>query len=124
VVATASAAQETMNFASLDGHTDLFAHLNRPAGDAPRSAVVLMHGCSGLLDKNGRILGLYRAWMRALAVQGYVTLTVDSTTSRGFGQSCTAGPDRTRCGVTGRRMPTQPCNICRRSRSCAPTGSP
>jgi len=92
-LATASAAQETVNFASLDGHTDLIAHLNRPAGDAPRPAVVLLHGCSGLLDKNGRILGLYRAWMRALAVQGYVTLTVDSTTSRGFGQTCVRGPD-------------------------------
>ena len=92
-LATAAAAQETVNFASLDGHTDRIAHLNRPAGDAPRPAVVLLHGCSGLLDKNGRILGLYRAWMRALAVQGYVTLTVDSTTSRGFGQTCVRGPD-------------------------------
>jgi dienelactone hydrolase len=92
-LATASAAQEAVNFASLDGHTNLIAHLSRPAGDAPRPAVVLMHGCSGLLDKNGRILGLYRAWARALAVQGYVTLTVDSTTSRGFGQTCSVGPD-------------------------------
>jgi dienelactone hydrolase len=93
-LATASAAQETVNFASLDGHTHLVAQLNRPAGDTPRPAVVLMHGCSGLLDKKGRILGLYRAWMRALVVQGYVTLTVDSTTSRGFGQTCSVGPDR------------------------------
>src|SRR4051812_32920340 len=93
-LATASAAQETVNFASLDGHTHLIAHLNRLAGDVPRPAVVLMHGCSGLLDRKGRIFGLYRAWMRALVVQGYVTLTVDSTTSRGFGQTCSAGPDR------------------------------
>ena len=92
-VAAASTAQQTVTLPSLDGHTDLIAHLDRPAGAMPRPAVVLMHGCSGLLDKNGRILGLYRAWMRALVVQGYVTLTVDSTTSRGFGQTCSVGPD-------------------------------
>ena len=33
--------------------------------------------------------------MRALAVQGYVVLTVDSASSRGLGQTCSAGPDRT-----------------------------
>ena len=32
--------------------------------------------------------------MRALVVQGYVVLAVDSATSRGFGQTCSAGPDR------------------------------
>jgi dienelactone hydrolase len=92
-LATAAAAQQTVNFASLDGKTSLTAHLSRPAGDAPRPAVVLMHGCSGLLDSRGRILGLYKAWARALVVQGYVTLTVDSTTSRGFGQTCSWGPN-------------------------------
>ena len=53
-----------------------------------------MHGCSGLLDGKGRIIGLYRAWMRALVVQGYIVLAVDSATSRGFGQTCSASPDR------------------------------
>jgi dienelactone hydrolase len=93
LVATAAFAQTTVNFPSLDGTTNLIAHLGRPEGDAPRPAVVLMHGCSGLLDKKGRIFGLYRAWMRALVVQGYVTLTVDSATSRGFGQTCSRGSD-------------------------------
>jgi dienelactone hydrolase len=93
-IATVAAAQQTVNFVSLDGTTNLTAHLSRPAGDAPRPALVLMHGCSGLLNKNGRILPIYRAWMRALAVQGYVVLTVDSASSRGLGQTCTAGPER------------------------------
>jgi dienelactone hydrolase len=92
--ATAAPAQTVVNFISLDGATKLTAHLGRPEGDAPRPAVVLMHGCSGLLDGKGRILGLYRAWARALVVQGYVTLTVDSASSRGFGQTCSATPDR------------------------------
>ncbi|CAN7675918.1 dienelactone hydrolase family protein [Bradyrhizobium sp. LjRoot220] len=91
--ATAASAQTAVNFNSLDGTTKLTAHLSRPEGDLPRPAVVLMHGCSGLLDGKGRILGLYRAWQRALVVQGYVTLTVDSTASRGLGQTCTWGPD-------------------------------
>jgi dienelactone hydrolase len=93
VAATAAPAQTVVNFNSLDGKIELVAHLSRPEGDAPRPAVVLMHGCSGLLDSKGRILGLYRAWARALVVQGYVTLTVDSTTSRGFAQTCSWGPD-------------------------------
>jgi dienelactone hydrolase len=91
--ATAAVAQTTVNFSSLDGTTNLTAYLGRPEGDAPRPAVVLMHGCSGLLDSRGRILGLYRAWARALVVQGYVTLSVDSTTPRGFGQTCSRGPN-------------------------------
>lgn len=93
-VATVAGAQETVNFASLDGKTNLTAHLSRPEGDAPRPALVLMHGCSGLLNARGQILPIYRAWMRALVVQGYAVLTVDSASSRGFGQTCSPSPDR------------------------------
>lgn len=106
-VATAAAAQEpipdsgpdkraleTVHFASLDGRTNLTAYLGRHAGDAPRPAVVLMHGCSGLLNDKGRIFPLYRAWMRALFARGYDVLTVDSAASRGFGQTCSAGENR------------------------------
>ena len=65
-LARGAAAQETMQFMSLDGHTNLIAHLSRPAGEAPRPALVLMHGCSGLLNSSGRMLPIYRAWLRAL----------------------------------------------------------
>jgi dienelactone hydrolase len=93
-VAAAASAQQNVNFTSLDGATNLTAHLSRPEGDAPRPALVLMHGCSGLLNAKGRILPIYQAWMRALEVQGYVVLAVNSATPRGFGQTCTPGPDR------------------------------
>src|SRR6202158_411934 len=93
-VATVAGAQETGNFASLDDKTNLTAHLSRPEGDAPRPALVLMHGCSGLLNAKGQILPIYRAWMRALVVQGYAVLTVASASSRGFGQTCSPSPDR------------------------------
>src|ERR1700684_3536366 len=92
--ATAATAQQAVNFTSLDGTTNLTAHLSRPEGDAPRPALVMMHGCSGLLDGKGRIFAIYRAWARAVVVQGYVALVVDSATPRGFGQTCSAGPDR------------------------------
>jgi dienelactone hydrolase len=95
VAATAAAAQQSVNFPSLDGKTNLTAYLSRPEGDAPRPALVVMHGCSGLVTSKGRIFGLYRAWMRALVVQGYSVLAVDSATSRGFGQTCSAGEART-----------------------------
>jgi dienelactone hydrolase len=87
-------ALETVHFASLDGKTNLTAYLGRHPGDAPRPAVVLMHGCSGLLNPKGAIFPIYRAWMRALFAKGYDVLTVDSAASRGFGQTCTAGTDR------------------------------
>jgi dienelactone hydrolase len=93
--AVAASAQQSVNFTSLDGATNLTAHLSRPEGDAPRPALVLMHGCSGLLNAKGRILPIYQAWMRALVVQGYVVLAVDSATPRGFGQTCSASPNRT-----------------------------
>jgi dienelactone hydrolase len=87
-------ALETVHFASLDGRTNLTAYLGRHQGNAPRPAVVLMHGCSGLLNAQGRIIALYRAWMRALFAKGYDVLTVDSAASRGFGQTCSPGPNR------------------------------
>ena len=80
---------------SLDGQTTLIAHLFRPKAkdgesyDAPRPAVVMLHGCSGLLAPSGRFFGLYRAWARTLVEKGYVVLVVDSATPRGFGQTCT-----------------------------------
>ncbi len=92
--ATATAAQEAVNFTSLDGQTSLTAYLSRPEGDAPRPALVLMHGCSGLLNAKGKLRSMYRAWTSALVVQGYAVLAVDSASPRGFGQTCSPGEER------------------------------
>ena len=97
VAATAAAAApETVHFTSLDGATNLTAFLSRPAdqGDTPRPALVLLHGCSGLVNKAGRVTAHYRSWTRALLQKGYVVLAVDSATPRGFGQTCSASPER------------------------------
>jgi dienelactone hydrolase len=90
----AAAAPEAVHFTSLDGTTSLIAYLSRPEGDAPRPAMVVLHGCSGLVNKAGRVTAHYRSWTRALLAKGYVVLTVDSASSRGFGQTCSGGPDR------------------------------
>lgn len=83
-----------VQFASLDGVTQLTAYLARPAGDQPRPAVVMLHGCSGLINPRGRFFQLYPAWLRTLTEQGYVVLVVDSATPRGFGQTCSPGQPR------------------------------
>jgi dienelactone hydrolase len=98
VVAGGAAAQETVHFSSLDGSTNLTAllyrPLNTPGADAPHPALVLLHGCAGLINKLGHITPVYRAWTRTLLAKNYVVLVVDSATSRSFGQTCSPGPDR------------------------------
>jgi dienelactone hydrolase len=90
-------ALETVHFASLDGVTNLTAYLGRHPADAPRPAVVLMHGCSGLLNPRAGSSGSIGPWTRALFAKGYDVLNIDSAGSRGFGQTCTVGPDGSRC---------------------------
>jgi dienelactone hydrolase len=96
-VTTAAMAQETVHFT--DGATNLTAYLSRPPSnlqnDTPRPAVVLLHGCSGFVSRTGRTMPLYRSWIRTLLAKGYVVLAVDSATSRGYGQTCSPGADRT-----------------------------
>jgi dienelactone hydrolase len=94
-----------VDIASLDGALTLTGYLYRPAplDAAPRPAVVLMHGCSGLINpRTGRFFALYQPWVRALNAAGYVALVVDSATSRGLGQTCSP-PD-----VAGRMWRERP----------------
>lgn len=94
---------------SLDGGPALTGYLYRPGPDgpapgappsdaapdnaAPRAAVVLMHGCSGLINpRTGRFFALYQPWVRAMTADGYVALVVDSAGSRGLGQTCSPPP--------------------------------
>jgi dienelactone hydrolase len=81
-------ADERVQFQSLDGKLTLAAFLDRPARAEPAPAVVMLHGCSGLGAAKGPF-AIYRDWRDFFADKGYVTLMVDSTASRGFGQTCT-----------------------------------
>src|SRR5580658_5978858 len=65
----AAAAQETVHFPSAEDNgadqpsTLLDGYLFRASGDGPHSAIVGLHGCSGMFGLlTGSITGLYRQW--------------------------------------------------------------
>jgi dienelactone hydrolase len=58
----------------------------RPEGPGPFPALVLLHGCHGVLPGT-------REWGRWFAARGYVALVVDSWAPRRIGDGCPPGPD-------------------------------
>lgn len=52
-------------------------------------AVVLLHGCGGLLGGDGRIGSRFVQWGDLLVEQGYVVLLVDSFSARNVSEICT-----------------------------------
>ncbi|MSQ24484.1 MAG: dienelactone hydrolase family protein [Chloroflexi bacterium] len=70
----------------------LNALLARPSGVGPFPALVLLHGCGGLLTATRALVSRYRAWAELLLADGYVVLLVDSFNSRGFREECTRSP--------------------------------
>jgi dienelactone hydrolase len=85
---------EKVQFPSLDsdgmfgGPRLIDGYLFRPAVDGPRPAVVFLHGCGGLLTRNGAIGASPLAWAKRLAKDGYVVLIVDSFSPRGITSMC------------------------------------
>ena len=66
-------------------------YLMKPEGSGPFPAVVHLHGCGGL--PRGFKLGVDKPlWSAQLAAWGYVTLVVDSFTSRGIETTCSGEP--------------------------------
>jgi dienelactone hydrolase len=61
----------------------LAGKLQKPAGDGPFPAVVLLHGCGGIQPKRDH------RWAERLSDWGYVTLQVDSFGPRGLSNVCT-----------------------------------
>jgi len=59
--------------------------LNKPDGNGPFPAVVLLHGCSGLEKGRPRI----ESWSSRLVDWGYATLQLDSFGPRNVSNSCT-----------------------------------
>jgi dienelactone hydrolase len=63
-------------------------YLSKPEGDGPFPAVVYLHGCGGLSEyARQRVAHLLTGW-------GYVSLAVDSFSTRGIKEACTRLPDR------------------------------
>ncbi|HKO69984.1 MAG TPA: dienelactone hydrolase family protein [Bradyrhizobium sp.] len=65
--------------------TTIEGYLSKPDGAGPFPAIVYLHGCSGLSSTTrARIGALLTGW-------GYVSLAVDSFTSRGIKEACHGG---------------------------------
>jgi dienelactone hydrolase len=64
------------------GPVVLSAEVALPAGPGPWPAVVLAHGCSGIVNTE-------KSWARALHSWGYATLILDSLRVRGLTEVCT-----------------------------------
>jgi dienelactone hydrolase len=62
--------------------TPLQGYLTRPLGDGPFPAIVLLHGCAGVLSNDKQ------AWPERLSSWGYVVLVVDSFSTRGIHETC------------------------------------
>jgi dienelactone hydrolase len=90
---SANAADRTdVHFPSLDAHhTMIGGALFRPDRQGPQPAVVMMHGCSGLYTRSGRMQTNLAAWFDRFAAWGYVVLAVDAFRPRGFRSMCETG---------------------------------
>ncbi|HML10499.1 MAG TPA: dienelactone hydrolase family protein, partial [Stellaceae bacterium] len=81
-----------VHFPSLDDqHTILDGYLYRTGGSGPHSAVVGLHGCSGMMTKDGGVLPIEFAWAYRLNAEGYDVLLVDSFGPRQHGEMCSIG---------------------------------
>jgi len=67
----------------------LSGYLYHPDGPGPFPAVVMLHGCSGLVTHSGKIRSNARFWAEHLRDHGYIALLVDSFTARGIDEVCT-----------------------------------
>jgi dienelactone hydrolase len=87
-------AWESIGFPSLDGPltggkpTLLRALLMKPGGAGPFPAVVALHGCNGLFNKEGGLVAREAAWAQLLTLHGYVVLFPDSFGPRGVATDC------------------------------------
>lgn len=93
VLATpATAAQPAptpVQFTSLDAaQTQLSGLLLTPETPGPHAAIIMLHGCSGMLTKSGKLKKRPTFWSRWLAAKGYVVLLADSFTNRGLQSIC------------------------------------
>lgn len=83
----ASAAEDAVVFRSLEG-TTLTARLFKPDGAGPFAAVVMLHGCSGLLTSTGALKARETDWANRFVGMGYAVLLPDSFTARGHHSIC------------------------------------
>lgn len=78
---------QAITFESGDG-AQLTGYLYKPAGNGPFNTVLMMHGCAGMLNKDGSMKARERAWLDILRGEGYAVMLADSFTDRGYGSIC------------------------------------
>lgn len=80
--------EQTVRFAG-DG-VELSGQLFTPRASVRqrRPAIVLLHGCSGMVDSRGDLAARHRDWAERFASWGFVALTVDSFGPRGIRTIC------------------------------------
>jgi dienelactone hydrolase len=83
-----AAAAEPERVRITGGSTTLAGLIYKPSGTGPFPAVVAMHGCGGLYDRNGEPDARTRDWGTRLAEQGFVVLFPDSFGPRGVSSQC------------------------------------
>ena len=87
-------AYEEIHFPSLDlsqsnnAPVVLTGFLFRPATSEPRPAVVMLHGCGGVVRRDGTLHVRDSEFANLLVKAGYVVLVVDSFTPRGVRNMC------------------------------------
>jgi dienelactone hydrolase len=75
--------------ADTSASTALVGHWFAAEGSARRPAVVLLHGCGGPYDKQGRVSQRLRDYAALLNAEGWHALVLDSWSSRGVRELCT-----------------------------------
>ncbi len=80
---------KTVRFTSADVQkTPLSGLLLKPEGNHPFSAVIMLHGCSGMLTRSGKLKRRPTFWSHWLAARGHLVLLADSFTPRGHNSIC------------------------------------
>jgi dienelactone hydrolase len=89
--ALGAAAEQRVEVPTADSSTSapLVGHWFAAEGAARRPAVVLLHGCGGPYDKQGRLSQRLRDYAALLNAEGWHALVLDSLSSRGIRELCT-----------------------------------
>jgi len=88
---------ETLHFHSEDGKTGLIAYLYKPSTPGPHSAVVALHGRSGLYSSRASsyraetLSSRHKMWGEFWAARGFLVLFIDSFSPRGYPAGFAAG---------------------------------
>ena len=88
VLAWTTAAEAAQQIEIAQGPPPLQGYLFRPEGRGPFPGVVALHGCGGLLGRQGRVGALFMEWGNRLAASGLAVVFPDSFGSRGLGTQC------------------------------------